>query len=57
MIKRRFNSSDFGTDYVVNKNDLRTLMQDYIANEVERRLKVEMEDYFRNKYMSMYDEG
>ena len=57
MTKRRFSSSDFDSDYIIRKDDLRNLMQDYIASEVDRRLKVGLEDYFRDRFANVYDEG
>jgi hypothetical protein len=57
MTKRRFSSSDFDSDYVIRKEDLRNLIQDFIASEVDRRLKLGLENYFRDRYTNVYDEG
>lgn len=56
-MQRRFNSRDFGNDYVIERSDLRTLLQSYIQTQVKDLVQKELEDYFRKKYSPIYDEG
>lgn len=57
MIKRRFNTEDFENDIIISKNDLKGFMVAFIKDEVKERLKHEMEEYYRNKFSQLYDEG